>query len=136
MHHVFHILIEKQCVWWFCSVCPHHDVSNFVAVGMTLHQNFLLSCWFNHACIAIALALPIKVGIFLSPTEFCWGVPGAVNSKLTPRFCLSHSLWRLLFSPLLSSLILFTSIPYLLINALIHIGIMTIWSLLFFRKKL
>ena len=106
-------------------------LSRFVAVEITSHQNFLLSCWFNPDCIIIALALPIRVGIFLSATEFCCSVPGAVNSKITPRFCLSHSPWRLLFSPLLSSLILFTSMLYLLINALIHIGITTIWSLFF-----
>ena len=109
--------------------------SNIVAVEMTSHQNFHFSCWFNPACIIIALDLPIKVGIFLSTTEFCWGVPGAVNSKITPRSCLSHSLWRLLFSPLLSSLILFTSIPYLLIKALIHYDIIAIWSLFLFHKK-
>ena len=111
-------------------------LSNLVAVEMTSHQNSLLSCWFNPAYIIIALALPIKVGIFLSTTEFCWGMPGAVHSKITPRFCLSHSFWRLLFSPLLSSLILFTSMPYLLNKTLIHFGIIAIWSLFFFRKKL
>ena len=111
-------------------------LSNFVAVEITSHQNFLLSCWCYPACFIIDLALPIRVGIFLSATEFFWGVPGAVNSKITPRFCFSYSLWRLLFSPLLSNLIFFTSMPYLLINALIHIDIITNWSLFLFRKKL
>ena len=45
-------------------------LSNFVAVDMTSHQNFLLSCWLKPACIIIALDLPIRVGIFLSTTEF------------------------------------------------------------------
>ena len=111
-------------------------LSNFVAVEMTSHQHFLLSCWCYPACIIIDLALPIRVGIFLSATELFWGVPGAVNSKITTRFCFSHSLWRLLFSPLLSNLIFFTSMPYVLINALIHIDIITNWSLFLFRKKL
>ena len=96
---------------------------------MTSHQNSLFSFWFNPAWIIIALALPIKVGIFLSTTEFCRGVPGAVNSNITPRFCLSHFFWRLLFYPLLSSLILFTLMSCLLSKTLIHIGIIGIWSL-------
>ena len=48
-------------------------LSSFVAVEMTSHQNFLLSCWFNPACIIIALALPIRVGIF-SQQLSCVGV--------------------------------------------------------------
>ena len=110
-------------------------MSSFVPVVRTSHTNLLLSCWLNPACIIIALALPINVGIFLSTSEFCCGVPGALNSKITPRFCLSHYFQRLLFSPLSSSLILFTSIPYLLNKALIHFGKIAIWSLVLVRKK-
>ena len=110
-------------------------LSNFVAVEIPSHQTFLLSSWFNPACIIIAPALPIRVGIFLLATEFCCCVLGAVNSKIITRFCLSHSLLRLRFFPLLSSLILFTSRD-LLINALIQIGITTFWSLFVFKKKL
>ena len=109
-------------------------LSNFVAVQMTSHQNFLVSCWFNPAWIIIALALPIKFGICLSTTEFSWGVPGAVNSKITSSLCLSHSFWRLLFSQLLSSLTLSTSILCLLDKTLIHIGIIAIWSLFLVRR--
>ena len=58
-----------------------------------------------------------------------------MNSKIIPRFYLSHSVWRLLFSPLLSSLILFTSIPYLLINPLIEIGITIVGHFFFSEKK-
>ena len=108
-------------------------LSKFVAVEMTSHQNSPFFA-FIPPCINIALDLPISVGIFLSTTEFCWCVPGAVNSKITPRFCLSHSFWRLLFSPLLSSLILFISIPYFQDITLIHIDIIAIWSLFLLRK--
>ena len=66
-------------------------LSKFVAVEMTSQQNSPFSLELMPAYINIALALPTSVGIFLSTTEFCWGVPGAVNSKITPRFCLSHS---------------------------------------------
>ena len=66
-------------------------LSKFVAVEMTSHQNSPFSLELMTACINIALALPTSVGIFLSTTELCWGVLGAVNSKITPRFCLSHS---------------------------------------------
>ena len=91
MIHVLCILIVEQSVWWFCSVCLTIILSKFVAVEMTSHQNSPFSLALMPACINIALALPTSVGIFLSTTEFCWGVPGAVNSKITPRFCLSHS---------------------------------------------
>ena len=82
MLHVLCILIEKQCVWWSCSICPHH----YVVQLLTSHQISLFCFWYNPAWIIIALALPIKVGIFLSTTEFCWGVPGAVYSKILPDF--------------------------------------------------
>ena len=59
-----------------------------------------------------------------------------MNSNIIPRFCLSHSFWRLLFSPLLSNLTYLISIPYLALSSLIHMGIMSIWSLLLFKKKL
>ena len=93
-------------------------LSKYVAVEMTSHQNSPFSLELMPTCFNIGLALPTGVGIFNSRTEFCWGVPGAVNSKITPRFCLSHSFWRLLFSPLLSSLIPFISVPYFLDNPL------------------
>ena len=100
---------------WLCSICPHYDVVQLCCCGDYLTSKFsFLFFWFIPACINIALALLILVCIFLSTTELCWGVPGAVNSKVTPRCCLSHYFWRLLFSPLLSSLILFTSMSYLL----------------------
>ena len=76
-------------------------LSNFVAVEMTSHQNSPFPFESMPAWISIALALPISAGILLSTIEFCWGVPGAVNSKFTPKFCLLHSFWRLWFSPLL-----------------------------------
>ena len=59
-----------------------------------------------------------------------------MNSNIIPRFCFSHSFWRLLFSPRLSNLIYFTSIPYFALRPLIYMGIMTIWSLFLFKKKL
>ena len=101
-------------------------LSKFVAVEMTSQQNSPFSFELMPAGINIVLALPTSVGIFFSTTEFCWGVSGAVNSKITQRFCLSHSSQRLLFSPLLSSLSLFISIPYFLDNPFIHIGIILI----------
>ena len=55
-------------------------LSKFVAVEMTSHKNSRFSFALIPACINIALGLPINVGIFLSTTEFCWGVPDAVNS--------------------------------------------------------
>ena len=60
-------------------------LSSFVAVEMTSHQNSPLYFDSIPAWINMALALPINVGILLSATEFCWGVPGAVNSKVIPR---------------------------------------------------
>ena len=87
-------------------------LSKFVAVEMTSHQNSPFPFESMPAWINIALALLISAGILFSTTDFCWGVSVAVNSKITPKFCLSHSFWRLLFSPLLSSLIFFISIPY------------------------
>ena len=93
---------DLRCLMYFASLLKNNVyggfvlslmmLSSFVAVEMAPHQNFLLSCWFNPACIIIALALPIKVGISLPEAEFCWGVPGAVNSKITPRFC-CHTLF-------------------------------------------
>ena len=59
-----------------------------------------------------------------------------VNSNIIPRFCLSHSFWRLLFSPLLSNLIYLISIPYLAFSSLIQTGSRLIWSLFLFKKKL
>ena len=56
-----------------------------------------------------------------------------MNSNIITRFCFSHSFWRLLFSQLLSNLIL---IPYLAFSPLIHMGTMTISSLFLFKKKL
>ena len=111
-------------------------LSSFVAVEITSHQNFLLSCGLKPAVIIIALDLPIKVGIFLSTTEFCWGVPGAVNSNMIPRFCFEHSFWRTLCSPLLSNLTYLMSIPYLAFHSFIQVGRSSIWSLFLFRKKL
>ena len=84
-------------------------LSTFVSVEMTSHQNSPLYFDSIPAWISMALALPINVGILLSATEFCWGVPGAVNSKVIPRFALSHSFCRILLSPLSSSLILLIS---------------------------
>ena len=40
------------------------------------------------------------------------------------------------FLQLLSNLIFFTSIPILALSPLVHMGIMTIWSLFLFKKKL
>ena len=80
-------------------------LSNLVAVEITSHQNSLLSCLFTHACIKIALALPIKVGIFLSTTEFCWALlikklhPGFVCHTLSGDFCFLHCCQALFFSP-------------------------------------
>ena len=66
-------------------------LSSFVAVEMTSHQNSPLYFDSIPAWINMALALPINAGILLSTTEFCWGVPGAVNSKVIPILALSHS---------------------------------------------
>ena len=43
MLHVLCILIEEQCEWWFCSVCPPYDV---IQVEMTSHQISLFSFWY------------------------------------------------------------------------------------------
>ena len=59
-----------------------------------------------------------------------------MNSNIIPRVCLSHSFWRLLFSPLLSNLIYLISIPYLVFSSLIYIGSRSIWSLFLFKEKL
>ena len=126
MLHEFCILIVEQSVWWFCSVWSHHYIIEICCGRNDLTPKFSFSLELMPACINIALALPTSVGIFLSTTEFWWGVPGAVNSEITPRFSLSHSFWRFLFSPLLSSLILFISIPYFLDSPFIHIGIILI----------
>ena len=56
--------------------------------------------------------------------------------KFYPKVLLSHSFWRLLFSPVLSNLRFLISIPYLALSSLIHIGIISIWSLFLFKKKL
>ena len=63
-------------------------------------------------------------------------MPGAENSNIIPRFCLSYSFWRLLFSPLLSNLIYLISIPYFAFSSLIQMGNYSIWSLFRFKKKL
>ena len=110
-------------------------LSSFVAVEITSHQNFHLSCGLKPAVINIALDLPIKVGIFLSTTEFCWGVPGAVNSNMIPRFCFEHSFWRTLFSPLLSNLTYLMSIPYLDFDSFIQVGRSSIWSLFSLQEE-
>ena len=59
-----------------------------------------------------------------------------MNSNIFPRFCLSHSFWRHLFSPLLSNLIYLMSVPYLTLSSLIHMGSSSVWSLFLFKKKL
>ena len=74
-------------------------LSNFVAVEMTSHQNFLLSCWFNPACIIIALALPSKLVFSFQQLSFA-GVcqvqltqkfhPGLVYHILFGDFCFLH----------------------------------------------
>ena len=135
MFHVLCIIIVEQCEWCFCSVWSHHYIIQICCCGDDLTPKFSFSFALITACINIVLALPINVGIFLSTTEFYWSVPGAVNSKITPTFCLSHSFWRQQCSPLLSSLILFTSIPYLLDITLIHFGIIAILSLFFSEKN-
>ena len=81
---VFHelcILIVEQSVWWFCLSGLTIILSKFVAVEMTSHLNSPFSLALMPACINIALALLTSVGIFLSTTEFCWGVPGAVIQR-------------------------------------------------------
>ena len=59
-----------------------------------------------------------------------------MNSNIVPRFCFSHSFWRLLTSPLLSSLIYLMSVPYFALSSLIQIGSNSIWSLFLFKKKM
>ena len=54
MLHVLHILIEKQCVWWICSVCPHHDIVQFCCCGNDFTPTFpfillVQSCLYNHS---------------------------------------------------------------------------------------
>ena len=105
----------------FCLASPL-CLSKFVAVEMISHQHSPFPFESMPAWISIALALPISTGILLSTTEFCWGVPGTVNSKITPKLCLSHFFWRLLFSPLLSSLIFYISIPYFFDNPIFSKG--------------
>ena len=99
-------LPHRTMYGWFCSFWPYHYVIQLCSVEMTSHQNSPLYFDSIPAWISMALALPINVGILLSATEFCWGLPDTVNSKVIPRLALSHSFCRLLFSPLLSSLIL------------------------------
>ena len=52
-------------------------LAKFVDVEMTSHQTSPFSFALIPACINIALALCISLGIFLSTTEFSWGAPGA-----------------------------------------------------------
>ena len=59
-----------------------------------------------------------------------------MNSNIIPRFCLSHTVWRHLFSPLLSNLIYLMSVPYLVLRSSIHMGSSSVWSLFHFKKKL
>ena len=59
-----------------------------------------------------------------------------MDSNIIPRLFLSHSCYRLLFSPLLSNLIYLISIPYLAFSSLIHTGSRSIWSLFLFKKRL
>ena len=54
-----------------------------------------------------------------------------MNSKIIPRFCLSHSFCRLLFSPLLSSLILLISILCFFAMPFIYLDLIT----LLFQEK-
>ena len=117
------ILPIEQCLGGFVLSGLTSMLSSFVAVEMTSHQNSPLYFDSIPAWISMALALLINVGILLSATEFCWGVPGAVNSKVIPRLALSHSFCRLLFSPLLSSLILLISMLCFFDRLLIHINI-------------
>ena len=56
-------------------------LSNFVAVEMTSHQNSPLYFDSIIAGISMDLALSINLGILLSASEFCWGLPCTVNSK-------------------------------------------------------
>ena len=98
-------------------------LSSFVDVEMTSHQNSPFYFDSFPAWINMALALPINVGILLSATEFCWGVPGAENSKVIPILALSHYLCSLLFSPLLSSLIILISMLFFFDRLLIQISI-------------
>ena len=81
-------------------------LSKFVAVEMTSHQTSPFSFELMPAWISLGLALPTNVGILLSTTEFCWGVPGAVNSKshqgsvghiLFVDFCFLHCCQALFF---------------------------------------
>ena len=105
-------------------------LSSFVPVEMTSHQNSPLYFDSIPAWINMALALPINAGNLLSTTEFCWGVPGAVNSKVIPILPLLHSFCMLLFSPLLSSLILLISMlcffDMLLIQISIYLHLVTL----------
>ena len=66
-------------------------LSNFVAVEMTSHQTSPFPFESIPAWISMALAPPINVDILLSATDYCWGIPGAANSKIIHRFALSHS---------------------------------------------
>ena len=132
----FCIFSIEQCVRGFVLSGLTIMLSSFVAVEMTSHQNSPLPFESIPAWISMALALPIKVRIIFSATEFCWGVPGAVNSEIIRRLAVSHSFCRLQFSPLLSSMILLISMLYFFCKPLIHIGIILIWLLFLFKKKL
>ena len=46
-------------------------LSNFVAMEMTSHKNSPLPFESIPACVSMAHAVPINVGILLSATEFC-----------------------------------------------------------------
>ena len=110
----------------FCLVS--HMVSKFVAVEVTSHQHSPFSIALMPACISITLALPIILSIFLSTTDFCWCVPGALNSKLHPDsvchihfgdFCFLHYCQALLFS---SQFHIFLTFP---LSTLDHFNLVT-----------
>ena len=81
MLHELGILIVEQSLWWFVLSGLTIILSKFVAVEMTSHQNSPFSLELMPAFINVVLALPTSVGIFLSTTEFCCGVPGALKLK-------------------------------------------------------
>ena len=120
---VFCIFPIEQCMRDFVLSGLTIMLSSFFVAEMASQQNSpsyfdSIPAWIN-----MALALPVNTGILLSSTEFCWGVPGAVKSKAIPLLALSHSFCRLLFSPLLSSLILLISMLCFFDILLIQISI-------------
>ena len=119
----FLIAICQFCLSSSTGLC-HASWNVLGSVGPDVTAEIRQVSFIQSSIVNSALSIDSFLGDIIS---FVWllVIPNS-SSNIIPRFCFSHSFWRLLFSPLLSSLIYFTSIPYLALIPLIHMGIMTI----------